>query len=280
MTVRKKAKLQSGSGFFITVDGKEGFILTNGHVAYNSEEIFVQSLLEFLQAPEVRGVLISRLQPGGWAEAAGLRERDILFSIDGHPIDRYGILDKDGGGRKRNFFDVLHSSMVGKPLELLIWRNGRSYSLLAKAMGCSPGPMRSRSPLKKRGYICFGGFIFQEVNADVLQALAAKFGADSVMHINGVNIKETSALVITHLCHGMPGEEFGIQPGDLLVRANGRKVSNLKDLEKVMSRFFEKKGNGRASKHFILEMFSGRLASFRKTEVKRSWTKTKIFGER
>lgn len=233
---------------------------------------------EYLCAPEVRGVIVSKLQKGGWAEGAGLKERDILFSIDGHSIDRYGILDKDRGGRKRNLFDVLHSSMVGKSVELNLWRNGKTLRLSAKAMGCSPGPIRSRSPLLKRNYVCFGGFILQELNADVLQALALKFGPGAVMHLHGAEIKQSSLLVVTHLCHGMPGEEFGIQAGDFLVRLNARKVAKLRDVEKVVSEFLSTK-NGKAAPHLVLEMSSGRLASFRRAEVRRTWSKTKIFGE-
>lgn len=232
----------------------------------------------YLGVAEATGVIITQIQENGWAEHAGLKRLDVLYGINGHLIDRHGILLNEQGGRKRNLFDVLHGTAAGDPIELLIWRDGKRRKLLTRARGCSPGPTHLRTPLKRRNYLCLGGFVFQELNADVLQALVSKYGADALNYFRSLDQKAKQQVILTHINHGTEAEEFGVQVGNVLLNVNGQKVSTLAELAAVVSHAISKKAK-RQSSFFVLEMISGGLAAFRRTEVKKAWAVMKPFGE-
>ncbi len=71
------------------------------------------ALREHFGAPREAGVMISAIDPGSTAEAAGLDLGDVVFEADGEPVRSAGA-----------FLYLVRESGVGNDLELRVMRNG------------------------------------------------------------------------------------------------------------------------------------------------------------
>ncbi len=77
------------------------------------------ALREVMELPrDLTGALISRVQPGGPADRAGLRRGDIVGRIDGRRLDS-----------ARQLFEILEMVTPSQVLELEIWRDGQAREI-------------------------------------------------------------------------------------------------------------------------------------------------------
>jgi serine protease Do len=65
-----------------------------------------------------RGALVTRVEDGGSAAAAGIQEGDVITAVGGRPV-------KD----LHHFHDSLERHTIGDPVEVTIWRGGESVTL-------------------------------------------------------------------------------------------------------------------------------------------------------
>lgn len=123
--------------------------------------------------PQQGGIYISKALPGGAAAAAGVREGDVLLSIDGLPLDKlgrarhplYGLLDARHIIRSLKPVGqqlTLRLSRNGEPLELTLTlnRDAVEKSLLA----------REKDGVPPR-YIVWGGLLFQPLTDTYMTTL-------------------------------------------------------------------------------------------------------------
>jgi Do/DeqQ family serine protease len=78
-------------------------------------------IAEGLRLPEIRGALISRIEPGASADRAGLKPGDVVVGINGREVDNPADL------RAR-----LGLTPAGERVELAVIRNGRPVTLRAR----------------------------------------------------------------------------------------------------------------------------------------------------
>lgn len=65
-----------------------------------------------------RGVLVTAVQEGSPADAAGIRPGDVLLSFDDQPL-----------GPDVSMLDLLWGRQPGTRVKLLVWRGGRSFDV-------------------------------------------------------------------------------------------------------------------------------------------------------
>jgi S1-C subfamily serine protease len=68
-------------------------------------------------AGDIDGVQILSVSPGGPADAAGLKAKDIIVAFDGHPLQR---------GARRQFVSLARHAKAGQPLSLEYLRDGKT----------------------------------------------------------------------------------------------------------------------------------------------------------
>jgi len=132
---------------------------------------------EYLQLPpDGGGLYISSIYPGGSADGV-LQEGDVLFSVDGFPIDVDGYYtDPDWGSIEyRDLFTRFHSP--GEEIEVEIFRGGKQLKKKIKLARLDRSnylipPYSSGEPLE---YLIVGGLIFQELTADYLKDWGEKW---------------------------------------------------------------------------------------------------------
>jgi len=180
-----------------------------------------------------RGVVrITSVEKDSPAEQAGLREGDIIRKINGRTV-RYG-----------DFLAMeIRNRRPGEEVNLEIERNGRTKEVKVK-LGAYPEEEARREmerwlpgvlrpwPVpqierwrfwERRRFI---GIYPEEIGPE----LAEYFG-----------VKEGRGLLVTRLEPDSPAEKAGIKVGDVIVRADGRRVETIEELNSIIQR--KKKGD-------------------------------------
>ena len=154
-----------------------------------------------------RGVLVDGVLPDSPASAAGIVQGDVLLSLGGaevHAADAEGMPD----------FGLVETSLpVGKPCEVRLRRGERELAV-------SLVPAERQPRLAREAELAAWGATFRELTA---------FSARRQRR------PDTSGVLVDSLRAGGPAElaKPALQPGDLILRADGREVRGLADLREA-----------------------------------------------
>jgi S1-C subfamily serine protease len=91
--------------------------MVSGHIGAVAIDI-PPALREHFGAPREAGAMVSMIEPGSTAEAAGLDLGDVVFEADGEPVRSAGA-----------FLYAVRGSGVGNDLELRLMRNGAEITI-------------------------------------------------------------------------------------------------------------------------------------------------------
>ena len=201
-----------------------------------------------------KGVIVAKVKPGGFLEAAGLVQRDVIISINGIAFDRHGIvIGREGHFRHKNIFDVMRLIPIGEEVEIIYIRNGEINTAHADAVSNPEKGVVSHPIIEERKYLEVFGMIIQELNFEIIEAMKE---IDSNARIDMLQVidQEEPVLAVTHIHQGTQADEMEWPVGELIVKANDQEVHSLDELEKI----FNKNKNG----NVLLECRNGRLGHF------------------
>jgi len=154
-------------------------------------------LAESLGVDETEGALISRVQSGSPAEAAGLKAGDIVTKFNGDPLE--------GSNDLRNKVGML---TVGTTIELTVIRDGKERDIdvtIGKAHQQTVENVDSRPSL----------------------AGAAFANPDSDDPVQGV--------IVTNVERGSPAYQVGLRTGDVIVSVNRQDVADVDAFTEALS---------------------------------------------
>lgn len=118
------------------------------------------------------GVFIRSVVKGSSAEQAGLKQGDIIMTVDGHAIDSRGFYDDEQHG-KINFSHLVRgSASVGDKVKLGIVRDMKPKELVLTLMRRESEDYLIDPYMFDRGprFMIFGGMLFQDLTLPYLQA--------------------------------------------------------------------------------------------------------------
>jgi serine protease Do len=78
-------------------------------------------LAEGLHLPNAKGALIASVSPGGPADAAGIKQGDVVLKFDGHDVSEMRGLPR-----------IVAETPVAKSVDVEVWRKGKQVSVTAK----------------------------------------------------------------------------------------------------------------------------------------------------
>jgi Do/DeqQ family serine protease len=149
------------------------------------------------------GALVADVWPGGAAARAGLRQGDVIVSVDGEPL-------VDGAGL--NY--AISAHRVGDSIRLGVRRGGEEKNLALHAEPAPATPERDERTIAGRNP--FDGA--KVVNLS--PAVADELGVDPFV---------ARGVMITGVGRGL-AMNAGLQPGDLVREVNGRAINSTADL--------------------------------------------------
>jgi serine protease Do len=176
--------------------------VTRGRLGVGIQELD-QALAKSFGLERPRGALVASVEEGGPAAAAGVQEGDVILSFDGRAVDSAGTLPATVAAVK-----------PGRDVELEVWRDRSSRKLRVKLGESEPATAVAAVPAGEGG-----GRLGLRVRP-VGPGEPTDAGAP-----RGLLVEEATG----------PAAEAGIRPGDVVLSANGRKVSDVEQLRAAVS---------------------------------------------
>lgn len=174
--------------------------VTRGRLGVGIQDLD-QALAKSFGLDRPRGALVANVEEGGPAAAAGVQEGDVILSFDGRAIDSAGALPA-----------TVATAKPGRKVELEVWRDRASRKLAVTVGGAEVAAAVADNGAPARG----------RLGLRVRPANAGEAGDSGPAR--GVVVEEATG----------PSAAAGIQPGDVVLAANGRPVRDVEDLRAVV----------------------------------------------
>jgi serine protease Do len=201
-----------GISFAIPIDiaiGVKDQLVKTGRVQRGRIGVLVQEvgqqLADSFGLDRPRGAIVAQAEPGGPAAKAGIKSGDVILGVNGQPIERSGQLSA-----------VISQLRPGTKAELEVWRDRASRKIEVEVAELKEGAVAA----SERGEAQQGGKLGLSVRPLSPQEKRAS-GLDG-----GLLVEDVSG----------PALEAGVQPGDVVVGANGQRIASVEDLEAQTSR--------------------------------------------
>lgn len=150
-----------------------------------------------------RGVLVAQVYPGSSADRAGLKEGDVILSIDGQAVN------DEGGGAF-----AIGTHKVGDRVPMQIRRGERDQTLTVRAEAAPDTPARDERVIKGRNP--FDGATVVNLSPAVAQDL-------------GVDPFAGRGVLVTRVGQGY-ALNAGLRAGDFIREVNGRPINTVAEL--------------------------------------------------
>ena len=183
-------------------------LIATGHVRRGELGIYIQpvdqGLADSFGLPEPEGALVSSVNPGSPAQAAGIRPGDVIIALNGQKIENSNDLPVR-----------VASLMPGSKVNLTIWRNHAEQHVIATLGAMGNNLVAAAGSAARPGGRL--GLIVRALTPDEQQQ------------------DNTHGGVIVQGVSG-PAEDAGIEPGDIVLSANGAPVSTPAQLASAVAK--------------------------------------------
>ena len=201
-----------GVSFAIPIDvarNVEEQLIKTGHVVRGRIGVTIQDvnaqLAESFGLDRPRGALVSSVEKDGPAAHAGVAPGDVILAVDGRPIERYGELSSQVAAMR-----------PGAEANLALWRNGKEHTLSVKVAELKEQPQnvayRGGKPKPQSGQTSALGLTVRPLEPREKEQANTQ-GSLLVEEVSG------------------PAQAAEIQPGDIILGINGKRVHSVKELE-------------------------------------------------
>jgi serine protease Do len=164
-----------------------------------------------LKLPQDWGVIVSDIDAGGPAAAAGLQQRDIVTTIDGRRIDSLPMYTAFLYVHKRN-----------TPIRMEVLRDGKLQTLSITAVNAPP-VIDNLSDLinpKKDLVASLGIFVID---------------LDNSMVGSMMNLRSQKGILVAGLLGGEPAVAADLTAGDVIRAINGKPLNNSQELRQTLA---------------------------------------------
>lgn len=177
---------------------------------------------EYYGLPDRNGVLVSRVEPNGPADRAGLEAGDIIREVDGTRVrDNTDLIGK------------ISSLMPGDNVDLTVFRDGESIDMKAKladraeglaAQLNAPGRQRGRAPERESTPREASGLGITVEALERYREDLEQLGVDS--NVEGV--------IVTDVEYDSQASDKGVQPRMIVTMINDRPIRGLNDWDEAL----------------------------------------------
>jgi serine protease Do len=200
-----------GVSFSIPIDVAMGVahqLMTTGHVSRGLIGVAIQNvdqgLADSFGLPEPEGALVSSVTPDGPGAHAGIRPGDVILALNGQTIHTSSQLPVR-----------IASFMPGTVVRLTIWRDHAQHDVAVKLGSMGNETVASaQNPQREGGSL---GLSVRPLSPDEQQQTHSHGG----LLVEGVT---------------GPSEDAGIQPGDVVLAANGVRVATVEQLRAAVEK--------------------------------------------
>ena len=190
-------------------------ISKSGFLGVSVQEM-TPSLRQALKLGDKKGLLISSVVDDSPADDAGLKEEDVILTLDGKQVE---LADE--------FSKLVRKAGAGTKVKLTVFRNGKSKDFeieLGRRKSANSFSWAQADP--EHDVMFFGdkpklGIEYHDLDE---KALAAYF-----------KVEHRSGVLILKITKNSPAENAGLQPGDVIVAIDDEKINDGDDLIETLA---------------------------------------------
>lgn len=192
----------------------------NGYVGiYFPPEPLKEDAIALLKLPKgTSGYYVTQVAKGGPAQKAGIEEGDVIVAIN----------DKKVGSQEGDLANIIGFMKPGDKAAITFYREGQ-IKTVSFAIGAFPGEGaeiasddkedQSGSKSSRKAKNPYG-----LLTSPITPELRSRYG-----------LERHQGLVITGVMQGSPASKAGFGEGDVIVAVNGRKLTKVAELEKILN---------------------------------------------
>ena len=186
-------------------------LLKTGHVVRGFLGASTQDVSPLLgkvfRLPDVKGAIVTDVQPKGSAEKAGLKRGDVVVRFDGRDVMDSGHL--------RN---LVAASTIGSKHRLDLMRESKPYQADLVVQEAPRERTKKSQSASAAAAHPLSGVIFDDVTAPLARQM---------------DLSVTSGVVVTDLEEGSLAESSGLQPGDVVMELNRQPIHNFDGFQRL-----------------------------------------------
>jgi len=203
-----------GIGFAIPVNLAKNIIVqlkstgevTRGWLGVGIQDIS-EEVAEYYGIKEKKGVLVTEVFPGDPADLAGIKPKDIIFSLNGKAVDS-----------ARQLTSMIADIHVGDTIQIKINRNGKTRTIDVKIAKREDTKISSRST--RKGEQAQLGIHVSEITPET----ARRF-----------SLKDAKGVIVVGVDPESKAAEAGLQMHDIIREINHKNITSVSDLNKTIN---------------------------------------------
>ncbi len=178
--------------------------VVRGRIGVTIQDVNAQ-LAESFGLDRPRGALVSSVEKDGPAAQAGLQPGDVILSVNGKGIERFGELS-----------GAIAAMKPGSEASLEVWRGGKKQAIAVKVVELKEQQQTARAGGRQNGHAT---------------DQASQFGL-TVRPLDPQEKEQadTQGNLVVEQVTG-PAASAGVQPGDIILGVNGKRVKTVKELQ-------------------------------------------------
>lgn len=196
-------------------------------------------LTEMLGNPHPGGCYVVEVLKGSPLELVGVQADDMIYEINGEPLDIYGEISAPWSEEKVSVTDYLSRFPTGSELNLVVYRQGKRLEFLVTIDHSDVTPIRKFYPWHETvEYEVFAGMVIMPLTINHMQLMAD--AVPGLLNYMIPNHQTAPVLVVTHI---FPNSEIArlrtVSPGFTITEVNGTQVQTIDELRDALRESIE-----------------------------------------
>lgn len=191
-------------------------------------------LVKYLNNPEPGGCYIAKVFKNTVFYDYGIREGDMLYEVNGQPVDRAGNLTIDG--KHIALEDFLRRFQIGDIIDFVVYKKGQCKKFKISIEEKYLRPIRLIYPEFEKeavDYEVFAGMVVMNLSKN--HVIKFKKECPYLDLYNDLEKNYKPALILTHVLPGSQAfKSYTLKPGDIIEEVNGQKVTTVEEFRKAV----------------------------------------------
>ena len=188
-------------------------------------------MLQFLKSTTPGGMYISRVHYQTLLEQAGVREGDMIRSINGHHLDLYGEVNVEWSEDKVPVVALLNRFELGQNIEMEIVRDGVMRTVQFTFDNVGPTAVRRYYlPYESIDFEILGGMVVMPLTLNHLEKIdePKSRAAKNLLKYEKREKQDKPRLFISYIFPTSQAQDArSVEPGDIITEVNGKTVFTL-----------------------------------------------------
>lgn len=212
------------------------------------------------------GVMVSDAEAAGSA-GGKLKTKDVLLSIDGHPIASDGFIEVEG--ERVDLNEIIERKFAGDTVDLEIWRDQKLVQLTVELKRFIPYLIQSAQYDKQPNFVLYAGLQFQPLDRNLMTAheitdIRTRYHYGYYSH-DEIYRERPQVIVLTEVLPDSTNTHLQPFVQQVVDSINGKKIHILQDVHDALHGDFSEEGHD--AFHVIRLLGEGRPLVLKRDEA-------------